>query len=712
MTHNKKNKESKFNNPQYYVNREWSWLEFNNRVLYEAYENINPVLERLKFTSIVSSNLEEFFMVRVAGLKKLLQAGLMGHSPDNRTPLEQLQGIRKRVIKMLQSQYYVFYKEIIPELKKSGVELLLNKREINLYQEKLRVMFENDILPVLTPISVSPTHPFPNLNTGRLYLAVELEEKQKTNELLETSNLSFVEIPINIYGRFIMIEKYKFIPIEKVISLFVSKIYNGYKVLSANIIKVTRDADFVIEEDAVSDLLLEIESTIKRMHSRSIVKIEYEKGLSQNILKTLMENSQISDDDIYVINGMLNLNDLMGLYQKIDRAELKEVRMDPVHFYNIEENDIFDLIKQNDFLLYHPYHSYDPIVELIDKAADDKQVLAIKQLLYRTSTNSSIINALIRAAEKGKHVSVVVELKARFDERQNIEWAKTLEDSGAHVIYGLSGLKTHGKALLIIRKEKNGVKRYIHFGTGNYNETTAKLYTDFSLFTCDELFGEDVSSLFNLLTGFSLPVRWNHITIAPLDLREKFISLINRETENAKKGLNAQIIAKMNSLADIGIAQALYSASQAGVKIKLIIRGICIANPGIKNVSENITIKSIIGKYLEHSRIYYFYNNGESEYYLSSADWMTRNLDGRIELLFPILDQFAQEMIKKILDIQIKDTKNSWEMNNKGEYQLSQLKNNKDSFNLIYQYVKKQSRYEVADENLILSKIKQQESVK
>lgn len=679
---------------EYFINRDWSWLEFNNRVLYEAKEKSNPILERLKFISIVTSNLEEFFMVRVAGLKQLLKNNLKGSSPDKKNPTELLSGIRSRVLNMIKNQYSYFYDLIIPELNKNNIHILTDKKDLEKYKKKLKTLFNNDILPVLTPLSVSPTHPFPHLISGRLYLACNVESIDKSPSKIEKCSYSFVEIPVSVFGRFFQLDDNSFVPLESIIKLFIDKLYNGYKIISSCVIKVTRDADFSIEEDAISDLLSEMESTIKRMHIRNVIKLEYEKGITKKLLNEICSRNDIQNNDVYCINGMLNLDDLMDFYLMINRPDIKDEPLNPIDVYNPQEMSIFKYMNQNDFVLYHPYHSYQTVIELIKQAADDPDVLAIKQLLYRASSNSQIIKALIKAAENGKHVTVVVELKARFDEKRNIEWAKRLEEAGAYVIYGIAGLKTHAKALMIVRNEKNGIKRYIHLATGNYNELTAKLYTDLSLFTVDEVFGNDISGLFNLLTGFSLPIQWNNVTIAPLDLRNKFISLIRREIDNANKGITSKIIVKINSLSDKGIVELLYEASCAGVEIELIVRGICIAIPGIKNVSKNINVRSIIGRYLEHARIYYFHNGGNSELYLSSADWMTRNLDNRVELLFPVQDSNVKKFIEKIYNFQFKDNVNSWIMKDDCSYQLikNTLKSSdkhSDSFKNIFSFIKK-----------------------
>ena len=469
--------------------------------------------------------------------------------------------------------------------------------------------------------------------------------------------------------------------------LFISEIYTGYKVKSASIIRITRDADFSIDSDEISDLLTEIEEHIKRMHQRNVVKLEVEKNISPMVLKTLVKQTRVEDDYIYYIKGILNLNDLFEIYSRINNSELKDKHITPIYPYDFRNRDIFELIREKDCILYHPYHSYDPVVEFVERAAEDEDVLAIKLTLYRTSDDSSIVKALEKAAQNGKYVTILDELKARFDEKRNIQWARRLEDAGAHVIYGIVGLKTHAKALLVIRREKTGIRRYIHMATGNYNEKTARLYTDFSFFTSDDYIGEDVSMLFNLLTGFSMPTQWNYLAVAPLELRNRFISLIERETENAKNGGRARIIAKMNSLLDKSIVKALYAASIAGVKIELIVRGICALKPGIKGVSDNIKVRSIVGRFLEHPRIYYFYNGGDEEYYLSSADWMTRNLDRRVEILFPVRGRDECNFIKKIFEIQIRDNTNQWILNSDGTYELVGGKSKHDSFSETYEFI-------------------------
>jgi len=670
-----------------YINREWSWLEFNKRVLFEAQEEANPLLERLKFTAIVTSNLEEFFMVRVAGLEKQREVEYRGSSPDRLSPAEQLKGIRRIVRKMLADQDVNLRENILPGLRRAGLSILTEDRELEPFENALRVVFRNEISPLLTPISVGSTHPFPKLVTGRLYLAVCMEPDPGLDERIEQSTLSFIEIPVLSSGRFIRLESGLFVPVELIIRRFASDTYRGYHIKSASVVKCTRDADFSLQEDAAGDLLKEIESKIGSMHHRSVVKVEHEASCPQRVLNVLEEEYGVTEERRYPSEGLLNLNELLEVYEAAEGKGLKDKQLDPVAPAVYSGEDLFSTVAAEDRILFHPYHSYEPVLRLVEQAAADPDVLAIKQTLYRTSSNSRIIQALVNAAKSGKYVSVIVELKARFDEKRNINWAKVLEDAGAHVIYGLAGLKTHAKALLIIRKEPKGIRRYVHMATGNYNESTARLYTDFSLFTTDERTGADISQLFNLLTGFCHPGEWERVTIAPTGLRKRFLELIGRERQNALKGRKARITAMMNSLSDREIADALYAASAAGVKIRLIVRGICILRPGLKGVSENISVISTVGRFLQHPRIYIFHNGGEEEIYLSSADWMSRNLDRRVELLFPVLQEKLARMVKKLTRMLLEDSVNGWSLSSNGVYSRVKAKSRKDSFFDVYCYL-------------------------
>lgn len=674
-----------------WILRDYSWLKFNSRVLFEATDPFNPVLERLKFLSIVTSNLEEFFMIRVAVLKRQWQnPSLVAEVEDPETVLKT---ILKEVRNMIQDQYHIFDK-VRQELQKHSIHILIEDTQCIAYQEKLQQVFEHTLFPLLTPLSVSQTHPFPTLQSGKLYMVIELSPPAN-HPLSEKPSLSFLELPITPFGRFYEIETNVFLPIENIVKMFLPLLYPGYTIKQCGIIRITRDADYEHQVDGALDLISSVEQNIKHFHKREVVKLEISEGLSSKIVKTLCSHLHLPEDFVLAIPHPLNLKDLMGIYQSCQREDLKLKPLSPLLPAPLTRSkNIFSLLAKEDILLFHPYQSYDPVLWLLEAAAHDPDVIAIKQTLYRTSSQSEIIRYLTLAAENGKYVSVVDELTARFDEQRNITWARHLQDAGAHVTYGIAHLKTHAKALLIVRKEKGEIRRYVHLATGNYNEATAKLYSDFSFFTTNPEICDDINQLFNLLTGFSLPQSWKKIAVAPLTLRQRFLSLIQREIRHARAGLRAHIRAKMNSLSDDQIIAALYEASQAGVTIELIVRGICCLIPGIKGFSENITVKSIIGRYLEHSRIYYFYNNGEEEYYLASADWMKRNLDRRIEVLFPIENKTLQHMIQTIFDLQMQDSANSWILESNGSYKAPGVRESghRDSFEEIYTFLQQFSR--------------------
>lgn len=678
-----------------WINRDYSWLRFNQRVLFEATDPFNPLLERIKFLSIVTSNLEEFFMIRVAVIKRQISTQNIpsGFQEDPKTILKT---IIKEVRKMLKEQYEVFEK-LLHELKQNNILLFTTTEDISpSYHEKLRVFFDEELYPLLTPLSVSQTHPFPTLHSGKLYMLIELSPPSH-HPIREKPSLSFIELPVSSLGRFYQIEPQVFVPLENIVKLFLPIIYPGYTIKGCGVIRITRDADYEHQVDGALDIMSSVEKNIKLFHKREVVKLEVSEGISQKTIRLLLSHHHLSEELVFSLHSLLNLKDLMTLYTACERNDLKLLPLKPIlpPFLSKTKN-IFSVIAKQDILLYHPYQSYDPVLWLLEVAANDPNVIAIKQTLYRTSGESRIIQCLTLAAENGKYVSVVDELTARFDEKRNIYWARQLQDAGAHVTYGVAHLKTHAKALLIIRKEQGKIRRYVHLATGNYNETTAKLYSDFSFFSSNPELCEDVNQLFNFLTGFSLPQSWKKVAVAPLTMRKRFLYLIHREIRHARAGLRAEIRAKMNSLSDEEIIQALYEASQAGVKIYLIVRGICCLIPEIKGISENISVKSIIGRYLEHSRIYYFYNNGEQEYYLSSADWMMRNLDRRIEILFPIENKEHQYMLDALLNIQMDDTANSWILQKDGTYKPHDLRNktDRDSFYDTYEfYVKLSSRH-------------------
>ena len=638
-----------------FINRELSWLEFNERVFENAQDKENPLFERLKFEAIVSSNLDEFFMVRVAALYDQVDAEFTKPDPAGLTPKDQLEKISSRAHIMIREQNNCYNRYLIPAMKRERI-FILNEKELSAKQKKfLEDYYENNIFPVITPMVVDKSRPFPLVVNKSLNIALLLEDKETKEEILGTIQVPsvldrFIEIPSIVGGK-------AFILLEEVIRMNLDTLFSGHKILTSAYYRITRNADLTLDEEGAEDLLEAIQESIKARKWGNVVRLEYESGMSKTLLKILEEELEVSEEQEYEINTPLDLTFLMKLsnikgYDNLMYPDIKPL----IKAEFLEDKDVFSAISKGDILFHHPYESFDPIVFLVKQAAIDPNVLAIKQTLYRVSGNSPIVEALAQAADKGKQVTVLVELKARFDEENNIHWAKRLEKSGCHVIYGLVGLKTHCKVLLVVRKEKSGIKRYVHLGTGNYNDVTAKIYTDVGLFTGSPYFGADASAIFNMLSGHSEPKSLYKTAVAPINLRSKFLSLIEREEENAQKGLKAKIVAKMNSLADTEIIKALYKASSAGVKIDLIVRGICCLRPGIPNISENITVRSIVGRFLEHSRIFYFYSDGEELVFLSSADWMDRNLDRRVEILFPVEGEQAKEKAKVILDICLQDT--------------------------------------------------------
>lgn len=650
-----------------YINRELSWLEFNNSVLEEAQDKKNPLFERLKFISISSSNLDEFFMVRVASIWDQVLADFNKPDPSGLTPTLQIQKISQRVHKMVYDQYNCFNRSLLITLKRQNIFFLKAQRLDSYQYSYIDKYYWKNIYPVLTPMVVDPSRPFPLVMNKSLNIALTLQD----NENPERNYFATVQVP-SLLGRFIELpekdNKKAFILLEEVIKMFIHTLFNGHKILNMGCYRITRNADLGVDEEGAEDLLEAIEQSIQKRKWGNVVRLEVDKGLSRRLLNVLKEEMEVPDEGVYEISGPLDLTFLMKFSSMKGYEHLKYEPYEPKPLPVFEEyEDVFDAIAENDIILHHPYQSFRPVVELVEEAAKDPNVLAIKQTLYRVSGDSPIIKALAEAAERGKQVTVLVEIKARFDEQNNIIWAKHLEKSGCHVIYGLVGLKTHCKLLLIVRKEEDGIKRYVHVGTGNYNDVTAKLYTDLGLFTASPYFGADISALFNMLSGFSKFTNFYKVSISP-GLDKKFIELINKEAQNATKGKKAQIIAKMNSLVDKEIIKALYEASCAGVVIDLIVRGICCLKPGVPGVSENIRVRSIVGRFLEHSRIFYFHSNGNELVLLSSADWMPRNLRKRVELLFPIEDEINKNKVKEILEISLKDTVKARILNRDGSY--------------------------------------------
>ena len=669
-----------FSNPQYYKNRELSWILFDRRVLSEANDKNIPLMERLKFLSITASNLDEFFMIRVASLKDMVHAGYKKKDIAGMTAKEQLLELNVETHKLVEDMYKTYNKLLVPELKSNGLVLVSCYEELKEKEAKwVDKYFMDNVYPVLTPMAVDSSRPFPLIRNKTLNIGALVKKKDGDGEI----EFATVQVP-SVLDRLVEIDvegSRKIILLEEIIEKNINKLFLNYEIVSAGPFRIMRNADLTIDEDEAADLLKEIEKQIKKRQWGEAIRLEIEANLDPALLKILKKELEIEESDVYKIDGPLDLTFLMKLYGLDGFEHLKEGKYTPQPVPEIEQGEsIFNAIKRGDILLHHPYQTFMPVVDFIKQAAKDPEVLAIKQTLYRVSGNSPIIAALAQAAENGKQVSVLVELKARFDEENNILWAKMLEKAGCHVIYGLVGLKTHSKITLVVRREEDGIKRYVHLGTGNYNDSTAKLYTDIGLLTCSEQIGEDATAVFNMLSGYSEPLYWNKLTLAPLWLKDRFLDLIKREEEHALKGREAHIIAKMNSLCDADIIKALYKASAAGVKIELIIRGICCLKTGIPGVSENITVRSIVGTFLEHSRIYYFKNDGNEELYCSSADWMPRNLERRVEILFPVEEPALREKCKQILEKQLKDTRKAHILGADGNYKKVD-KRGKELFN-------------------------------
>ncbi len=645
-------------NPKLYTNRELSWLLFNQRILSEARDKTIPLFERLKFLSITASNLDEFFMVRVASLKDMVNAGYEKPDIAGMTPTEQLEALDTEIHKLVNMQYSTYNRSLLPLLEQNGLHVI--KQHEQLKEEEAAYLdkyFVDNVYPVLTPMAVDSSRPFPLIRNKSLNIAALVQKKG------EQDNYEFATVQVpSVLSRIILLPKsdsdalQKMILLEELIERNIQKLFLNYDIICAHPFRIMRNADLTIDEDEAEDLLKEIEKQLKKRQWGEVIRLEVEEGMDKKLLKLLKKELGVTNQAIYEMDGPLDLTFLMKAYGLEGFAHLKTPKYEPQQVPKLPAGcDIFEEIRKGDILLHHPYQTFTPVVEFIRQAAKDPNVLAIKQTLYRVSGNSPIIAALAQAAENGKQVSVLVELKARFDEENNIVWAKMLEKAGCHVIYGLVGLKTHSKITLVVRREDDGIRRYVHLGTGNYNDATAKLYTDVGLMTCSELIGEDATAVFNMLSGYSEPLFWNKLSLAPLWLKDKFLYLIEREKNYAKEGRPARIIAKMNSLCDKDIIEAMYEASAAGVKIDLIVRGICCLKVGIPGVSENITVRSIVGNFLEHSRIFYFENDENYEIYCGSADWMPRNLERRVEILFPVEMPALKEQICKILQYQLQD---------------------------------------------------------
>ena len=654
-----------------FKNRELSWLDFNYRVLSEARDKQIPLMERLKFLSITASNLDEFFMSRVASLKDQYNAGYTKKDMAGMTPKEQIDAILKVAHSFVASQYSTYNRSFLPSLKKAGLKIVTEYEKLTPEQaDYVDTYFKQEVFPVLTPMAVDSSRPFPLIRNKTLNIGALLMDRKKK----DTLDFATVQVP-SVLPRIVMIPPDEdncttVLLLEQIIEKNIQKLFMNYKVLCATPYRVMRNADLTIDEDEAADLLIEIEKQLKKRQWGEAIRLEVEDDIDKRLLKILRRELSINEDSIFKINGPLDLTFLMKVYGMEGFDHLKDAPFTPQPPHCLESGrGLFEQIREHDILLHHPYESFDPVVNFVRIASRDPDVLAIKQTLYRVSSHSPIIASLAEAAENGKQVTVLVELKARFDEENNIVWARMLEKAGCHVIYGLVGLKTHSKITLVVRREEDGIRRYVHLGTGNYNDSTARLYTDMGLFTCKQPYGEDATAVFNMLSGYSEPLAWNKLSLAPTWLRDKFLFLITREQENAAMGRPAKIIAKMNSLCDPGIMDALYAASQSGVEIHLIVRGICCLRAGVPGLSENIHVRSIVGTFLEHARIYYFENNGEPEIYMGSADWMPRNLDKRVEILFPVEAPELKEEVEKILTIQLADTKKAHLLMPDGTYE-------------------------------------------
>ena len=685
--------EINLSDPQYYLNRELSWLEFNRRVLHEACDLRTPLLERLKFMAIFSSNLDEFFMVRIAALKEQVEAKVSTLTPDGRTPQEQLQLISTALRPLVTTQHQHFEKVLRPLLADHGI-YILDYMELTPEQRSyLQNYFEEQVFPVLTPLAVDPSHPFPYISNRSLNLAVVVKNPETEEEFFARVKVPSVlprflplapELGVHHKGKPVY---WTGVPLEQVIAHNLEPLFPGMNIQEYHPFRLTRDADLDVEEDDADDLLLAIEQELrKRRMGGSPVRLEIQAQTPEVVRTRLLRDLELDTNDVYEVEGLLGLGDLMSLslmslplpelqdsyWKSVVPSRLQRITEPNVDIEKTETEegkDFFSVIRERDLLVHHPYQSFSSsVLRFINHAAIDPDVLAIKMTLYRTSGNSPIVKALIAAAENGKQVSVLVELKARFDEENNIYWARRLERVGVHVVYGLVGLKTHCKTVLVVRREQERIRRYVHIGTGNYNPKTARLYTDLGLFSCREDLGADLTDLFNYLTGYSRQKSYRKLLVAPVNMRDHFLSLIRREIEHSKNGLSGRIVAKMNSLVDQQIIATLYEASRAGVQIDLIIRGMCSLRPGLQDISENIRVVSIVGRFLEHSRIFYFNNNGAEEIYIGSADWMSRNLDRRVEVITPIQDADIAKDLQEILGVMLADNRHAWDLNADGNY--------------------------------------------
>ena len=680
--------------PSLYINRELSMLEFQRRVLEEARDEENPLLERVKFIAIFGSNMDEFFMVRVSGIRKQVEANIMKLSEDGLTPREELAVIRKTAQELLQDAQQTFHRKLLPKLEKEGIHILEYSKLSKSQKERADKYFTDVVYPVLTPLALDPGHPFPHISNLSLNLAIVIRDK-KGNE-----KFARLKVPDTL-PRLIPIKKssgsarkdgtiphhHYFVWLDQVIAANLEGLFPGLEVVAAHPFRIVRDADIEIQELEADDLLETMQQNIRKRKFGSVVQVAVYPSMPEEMRDLLVDNLEITHNDIYSLTHPLGLASLWQVYNSIERHDLKYppyIQRIPKPLRNLDSSDnIFDVIRNENILLHHPYESFVPVVDFLQAAARDPHVLAIKQTVYRVGSNAPVVEALLEAAERGKQVAVLVELKARFDEESNIGWARALEQAGVHVVYGLVGLKTHCKVAMVVRKEGEGIRRYLHLATGNYNAVTSRIYEDIGMFTCDEDMGADATDLFNYLTGYSTKKSYKKLLVAPVNLREQMEKLIHREIEHAKAGNKARIIFKMNSLVDMDMIQLLYQASQAGVKVDLLIRGMCCLRPGIKGVSENIRVISVVGRYLEHSRIYYFQNNGNDEVYMGSADLMPRNLNHRVEVVFPVESKGQVKFLReKILEAYLKDNTRARILKTNGTYERAKPEPNGKPFDV------------------------------
>ena len=679
--------------PKLYLNRELSWLEFNSRVLEEAEDHSQPLLERVKFLAIFFSNLDEFFMVRISGLREQVISGVVESPPDGMAPSDQLSAVRQKLLGQLDRVTKCWEKDLFDKLHDANIRLFTYTQLSSAQRETLRQYFSQEIFPALTPLAFDPSHPFPHISNLTLNLAVVAHDPERGECFAR------VKVPNN-FPRLIPIPQektppkkqkgatpppqtaYHFVWLEDIITANLDLLFPGLTIQASYLFRITRDADLAIEEDEAADLLSTIEEQVDLRHFGSVVRMELDQQTPDHIRNILVRNLKLAPYQVFTYKFPLGLSNLMELLQ-IDEPELKS----PPYLANIPDrlanrDNIFTAIQQEDHLLFHPYDNFLPVVDFVREAANDPHVLAIKQTLYRVGSNAAIVEALMEARENGKQVAVLFELQARFDEENNIEWARKLEDEGVHVVYGVRGLKTHAKLCMVVRKDTDGLRRYLHLGTGNYNPITSRIYTDFSFFTCDDAIGADVSDLFNALTGYSRKESYSKLLVAPHSMRNEILSRIEREIARHQEHGDGYLAFKMNALVDQACIRALYRASQAGVKIDLVIRGVCGLRPGIPHVSETISVTSIVGRFLEHSRLYYFHNGGEDELFLGSADLMTRNLDGRVEVLFPIESPSVKDLlIKNALKIHLRDNVKARQLTSAGTYKRLSPKSEEDAFN-------------------------------